>query len=181
VNTKIPIAQLLRWRLSQAEADAPPAPRAGQLLELARPWWEVWPQQFQSVLERLSNIQIACGHAMAEPLQTSVGHPVPALIVRSVDEFETSASLLYLNIRDARLHLRFQLASVLGEPQPTFDVTFVSDPGPRVLFSAPAVCSMESEYRVDVELSEELAGAWKQLKVTDRMPFRLILRADTNG
>jgi len=181
VNAKIPTEQLLRWRLSHAEAEAPPVPRAARLLELARPWWEIWPEQFQSVLERLCKIQIAYGHAMAEPQQSRSGHPVPALIVRSVEEFETSARVLYLNIRDQRLHLRFQLTAVPGQAEPTFDVTFVSDSGARALFSVRAARSVDCEYRVDVELSEELAGDWKQLKVTNRMPFRLILRPDTNG
>src|SRR5438477_12791678 len=84
-NVKIPIEQLLRWRLAQAEAEAPPAPRAARLLERARPWWESWPERFQSVIERLTRIQIAYGHAMAEP-QSRSGHPVPALIVHTVEE-----------------------------------------------------------------------------------------------
>src|SRR6267143_3310338 len=175
MKTKIPIEQLLRWRLALAEAQAPPTPRAARLLELARPWWELWPQQFQSVLGRLSNIQIVYGHAMAEQQQSRLGHPVPAVIVRSVEEVETCASVLYLSVRDGRLHLRFQLAAAPGQPEPTFDVTFVSDPGARALFSVPAARSVDNEYRVDVELSDDLAGVWKQLKVTDRMPFRLIL------
>jgi len=40
-NNNMPVEKLLRWRLSEAEEDAPPAPRATRLLELIRPWWEV--------------------------------------------------------------------------------------------------------------------------------------------
>jgi len=34
-----------------------------------------------------------------------------------------------------------------------------------------------AQHRADTELSEELSRHWKQLKVTDRLPFRLILRS----
>src|SRR5436309_3280949 len=104
----MPVEQLLRWRLSQAEAEAPPAPRAGRLLELARPWWETWPERFQSFVERLGGIEVAYGHA-AEPRQPRGGHPVPALVVRAVEELETSVRVLYINVREGRLRLRFQL------------------------------------------------------------------------
>src|SRR6185436_7178633 len=96
MKTEIPIGQLLRWRLSQAEAEAPPAPRAARLLEMARPWWETWPEQFQSLVERLGKIQVAYGHAMAEPQQSRSGHPVPVMIVRAIEELEASARVLSL-------------------------------------------------------------------------------------
>jgi len=64
------------------------------------------------------------------------------------------------------------------QAQESFEVTFVSDKSERPLLSAPAKMSLDSEYRIDSELSEELAHGWGQLKVTDRMPFRLILRSD---
>lgn len=178
MNTKIPIEELLRWRAARAEAEAPPAPRAVRLLEMARPWWEIWPKRFQSFVERLGRIQVAYGHAMTEPRQSHSGHPVPALIVRAVEELETSARVLYLNVRDGRLRLRFQLDAATTLAQESFEVTFVADESARPLFSAPAILSVDSEYRIDTELSEELAHGWEQLKVTDRMPFRLIVRSD---
>src|SRR5256885_3187372 len=70
MRSKIPIEELLRWRVAKAETDAPPAPRAARLLEMARPWWEIWPERFQSFVERLGGIQVAYGHAMAEPGQS---------------------------------------------------------------------------------------------------------------
>ena len=181
MSTKIPIEKLLRWRVARAEAEAPPAPRATRLLEMARPWWEIWPVRFQSFVERLGRIQVAYGHAMAEPRQSHSGHPVPALIVRAVEELETSVRVLYLNVRDGRLRLRFQLDTATMQAQERFEVTFVSDKPERPLLSAPAIFSLDGEYRVDAELSEELAHGWEQLKVTDRMPFRLILRSDKDG
>ena len=181
MSTRIPIEELLRWRAARAEAEAPPAPRAARLLETARPWWEIWPERFQSFVERLGRIQVAYGHAMAEPRQSPTGHPVPALIVRTVEELETSVRVLYLNVRDGRLRLRFQLDAATVQAQESFEVTFVSDKPERPLLSATAIFSLDGEYRIDAELSEELAHGWEPLKVTDRMPFRLILRSDKDG
>jgi hypothetical protein len=36
--------------------------------------------------------------------------------------------------------------------------------------------SVDGEYPLDADLPEELAANWESLKVTDRMPFRFILR-----
>jgi hypothetical protein len=180
MKPEMPIEQLLRWRLSLAEAEAPQAPRAARLLALARPWWETWPEQFQSIVERLGKIQIAYGHAMAEPKPSRGGHPVPALIVRTTEELETSVRVLYLNVREGRLRLRFQVDATLGPEQKSLDVTFVCHSSQRPVVSASALLSVDNEYRVDVELSEELARNWEPLRVTDRMPFRLILRTDMN-
>jgi hypothetical protein len=136
VNNKIPIEQLLRWRLLRAEAEAPPAPCAARLLELARPWWETWPERFQLALGRLTRIQIAYGHAMAEPHPSRSGHPVPPLIVQTVEELETSVRVLYLNVRNGQLRLRFQLNAAPARAEQNFEVTFVSNPASRPLFSA---------------------------------------------
>jgi hypothetical protein len=182
MSNEISIEQLLRWRAARAEAEAPPAPRAARLLELARPWWEAWPERFHLLVERLGSIQITYGHAMAEPVEARrSGYPVPTLIVRGVEELETSVSVLYLGVRDARLRLRFQLESALAHVPKTFEVTFVAQGSARPLLSAPAVLSVDREYRIDCELPAELGRDWKELKVTDRMPFRLILRSDKDG
>jgi hypothetical protein len=34
---------------------------------------------------------------------------------------------------------------------------------------------VDDEYRLDAELPAEIAGEWKEVRVMDRMPFRLIL------
>src|SRR5438128_10069768 len=141
MSSKIPIEELLRWRAARAEAEAPPAPRAARLLEMARPWWEIRPERFQAFVERLGRIQVACGHAMGEPRQSRSGHPVPTLIVRAVEELETSVRVLYLNVRDGRLRLRFQLDAAAVQAQESFEVTFVSDKSERPLLSAPAKLS----------------------------------------
>jgi hypothetical protein len=88
---------------------------------------------------------------------------------------------LYFSVRDGRLRLRFQLDAAHGQAQKSFDVTFINDKDHRPLLSAQAALSVDSEYRIDTEISEELAQDWEPLKVTDRMPFRLILRADMDS
>jgi hypothetical protein len=180
MNNETLMAELLRWRLAQAEADAPPAPSAARLLELTRPWWETWPERFRSQVERLLNLPMAYGHAMAEPHPARQGHPVPVLLVQGTAEVETSACVLYFCLRDGQLRLRLQLPED-SEPTPeTLEVTFVCDKTARPLLSAPAHRSVDNEYRVDVTLPEELGRHWEQLKVTDRMPFRLILRVGSH-
>jgi hypothetical protein len=181
MKAELPVEQLLRWRLARAEAEAPPAPPGTHLLELARPWWETWPERFQMLVDRVSRIQTAYGYAMAEPNRTRCGHPVAAMVVRAIEEVETSARVLYFSVRDGRLRLRFQLDAAHGQAQKSFDVTFINDKDHRPLLSAQATLSVDSEYRIDTEISEELAQDWEPLKVTDRMPFRLILRADMDS
>jgi hypothetical protein len=178
MKSELAVAQLLRWRLARAEAEAPRAPCGARLLELARPWWETWPEWFDQLVNRVGRIETAYGYAMAEPSRNRCGHPVAALIVRAGEELETFARVLYLNVRDGRLRLRFQLDATPGQARETFDVTFINDKDARPLLSAQASLSVDSEYRIDTELSEELARDWEPLKVMDRMPFRLILRAE---
>ena len=44
-----------------------------------------------------------------------------------------------------------------------------------------AAKSASGEYWLEAELPSELAENWKRLKVTDRLPFRLILRLVATG
>jgi hypothetical protein len=173
------VEQLLRWRLAQAEAEAPPAPRAARLLEAVRPWWETWPDRFRAYAERLGGLQAAYAYAMTEPRRARGGHPIPTVIANA-SEFETFARVLYFAVRDGKLRLRFQLESTPEPAEQTFEVTFVSDAAARPLLAASATASLGDEYRVDTQLSEELAATWAGLKVTDRMPFRFILRPATS-
>src|SRR5258706_7667166 len=109
MKTQLSIEELLRWRLAQAEAEAPRPPRAARLLEEARPWWEVWPVRFRDALECLSTIRLTIGHAMAEPGTGRAGFPIAALVIRGEEEFKASARILYIHIDDGRLRLRFEL------------------------------------------------------------------------
>jgi hypothetical protein len=176
------IEQLLRWRLALAEADAPPPPRAATLLALARPWWERWPERFRAQAERLRAMPLAYGYAMAgSPAPPGhAGYPVPVLIAHASDT-EAYARVLYFVVRDGRLRLRFALDGTPGAREPAFDAAFVGDASEQPLCVARAEQAQNGEYRVDVELPPDVAGSWASLKVTDRMPFRLILRPVADG
>lgn len=178
MKNKVSISDLLRWRVSQAGANAPSAPRAARLLEMARPWWETWPEQFRLLASRLGRIQIAYGYAMAEPRPSRGGFPVPALVALAKQEFEAHARVLYLNIRHGRLMFRFQLNAAGAQLPEHIEATFVAESSGEPLLSALATLSVDAEYRIDAELPAEVARGWEQLKVTDRMPFRLLLRSD---
>jgi hypothetical protein len=176
MKSGIPIEELLRWRLEEAEAEAPPPPSAARLLDLSRPWWEALPERFAELVERLGRVQVAFGHAMAEPRGAGGGHAVPALLVVPEEEIETSARVLYLDVRDGRLRLRFQLDPVTDPPGKAYDVTFVPDAPGASPFSALAVLSVDREYRLESPLDDVVLRAWETLRVTDRIPYRLILQ-----
>jgi hypothetical protein len=169
------IEQLLLWRLERAESDAPPPPKGLELLRRARPWWEVAPERFAASVRRLDAIQISYGYAMSELQHGHGGHPVPALINHDGEELESPVRVLYVSIRDGRLRLRFQLDPI-PRIESGYDVTFVSEAGLRPVLFGYASLSVDGEYRLDTELPDELATTWQSLKVTDRMPFRFILR-----
>jgi hypothetical protein len=178
MKSEMTVGHLLGWRLAQAEAEAPAAPRGAKLIHLTRPWWEIWPERFQFLVERLGRMQVAYGHAMAEPGQSRGGYPIPTLIVRVAEEREVFARVLYLCVRDGRLRLRFQLDRAPEKADRSYDVTIVCNTSQRPVICTSASLSVDNEYRIDAELSDELARSWEHLKVTDRMPFRLILRAE---
>jgi len=169
------IEQLLRWRLERAESDAPPPPMGLELLRRARPWWELAPERFAASVRRLGAIQISYGYAMRELQHGHGGHPVPALINHAGEELESPVRVLYVSIRDGRLRLRFQLDPI-PRIEPGYDVTFVSEAALQPVLFGYASLSVDGEYRLDTELPDELATTWQSLKVTDRMPFRFILR-----
>src|SRR5579863_4090756 len=108
MKNEVNIRELLLWRLARGEAEAPPAPRAACLIELSRPWWQTCPERFRAAVERLTSIQVAYAHAMAEQPR-SQGYPTPALIVRRIGEQETQAIILYCGVSGDRLRLRFLL------------------------------------------------------------------------
>jgi hypothetical protein len=108
MHSGVAVEQILRWRVAQAEASAPPAPRATHLLELARPWWERWPDRFRSRVERLAQMPLVYGFAMVTPDRDRRGHPVPVLLAHAEDR-ETYAHVLYFQVRDHDLRMRLEL------------------------------------------------------------------------
>lgn len=180
MNRESSLAQLLQWRASHAEAEAPSVPSAQQLLAFARPWWEQWPQRFQRCLVRLGSMHVVYGHAMTSPLHGRGGHPVATLLIDDDDEVETAARVLYLSVRDGVLRFRFQLDGFHEDEPNAFDVSLISDVGDQLLLTAVAERSPDHEFRLDAPVSDAIAQAWGSLRVTDRMPFRLMLRATTD-
>jgi hypothetical protein len=173
---KIPVGKLLRWRLEKAGAKAPLAPSAAHLIELARPWWETSPERFQLAIQRLNSIQIAWPKSKRARFRHG---PLPALIVRTAGEMETSVRILSVGLKNGRLQLFFKL-EVEAEPrEQTIEVTFVSELKP--LFSALAARSLSGEYWLEAELSSEVAKHWKRLNATGSLPFQFILRPVASG
>ena len=169
--------KLLRWRLEQGGAEAPPAPRASRLLALSRPWWELWPERARQLCDRVGRIEMAYGHAMERSGGSRSGYPVPALLLRGDAEIEAAARLLYFTARDGELRLRFCLElppEAADQAEATWEVTFVGE-NSAPLFIAVATRSVDREYRIEAGLPPALAATWAGLKVTDRMPFRFIL------
>jgi hypothetical protein len=178
MKKELSIEQVLAWRLAQAEADAPPAPRAARLLEMSRTWWERWPETFDRLIAQLGNVRANFGHAMvAEP--RSRGYPVPTVVARTNVEISSLAEILYFNVNGSRIRLRFQVLPALAPAAPRLEITFVAVDQPSPLFVAPAVLAPGGEYRVDAEMPGALARAWAEIKVTDRMPFRFVLHEAT--
>jgi hypothetical protein len=177
MSSEYDVERLLRWRSARAEADAPSAPSARQLIEMARPWWERLPDRFAAYVERLNGLQLVYAHAATTPAQRQGPYPVPALLVRVAQEVESSARVLYLSVRDGRLRMRFRLDADTALAEPSLDVTFVSDDQSRPLLSAVATQSVGHEYHLEVELPEPLEARWSELRVSDRMPFRFIMHA----
>jgi hypothetical protein len=183
MHSGVAVEQILRWRVAQAEASAPPAPRATHLLELARPWWERWPDRFRSRVERLAQMPLVYGFAMVTPDRDRRGHPVPVLLAHAEDR-ETYAHVLYFQVRDHDLRMRLELDfgaghdDPSGSSHPTYEATFVDDGSERPLLVGHAMQSQNGEYRIEVTLPDAIAHGWSTLKATDRMPFRLILRPE---
>lgn len=175
MNNPITLADVLHWRLAEAEASAPPPPRATRLLDLARPWWETYPEKYKAFADRFSSFRIRYGHALVDPAAAALAHPVPVLIVQSDGERETSAQLLYLTTSESTIRLRFELAeSNLGEG--AFESTFIDQKTLQPLFTAEVRGSIGNEYGLESPLPDYLGLKWMSLKVTDQMPFLLILR-----
>jgi hypothetical protein len=172
----IPIQELLRWRLARAEAEAPAPPRAAQLLQVPRAWWELLPEQFEQLVQRVRAIQVQFGHAMADPAQSQAGYRVATLISGPGEDLETAARILYLSVQGTRLRMRFELEQRPADMTGAVEVAFVGEQTCQPLFSASATLSLDKEYRLEAELPPELARSWQRLKVTDRMPFRFLIR-----
>ena len=181
MKRNVPIEQLLRWRLARAQSEVPVAPSAARLLKLARPWWEKWPEKYQLLAEQLSRAKTVHTVTTNGSKPGHSGNLVPALFIRGEEVLEILTRLLSFRVRDAKLRLNFQTEVTLTPPTPVFEAAFISNTTWRPLFSAVATASVDDEYRVETELPARLVRGWERLKVTDHMPFQMILHSGTNG
>ncbi|PTY06130.1 hypothetical protein DB347_11805 [Opitutaceae bacterium EW11] len=175
MNQEISIEALLKWRLDAAEHEAPPPPRASRLLELSRPWWERTPELFQGLVQRLALRPSQLAHAMARA-PGGAGVPVPSVVHDGTSPLDTTSEVLYVAVKGPRLRLRFKVESAPLSPPAFWEVTFVDPETSKPLLSGTAAHSAGDEYRLEEELPPEVLPAWSRLRVTDRMPFRFILR-----
>ncbi|HEX2101247.1 MAG TPA: hypothetical protein VHF69_11310 [Candidatus Synoicihabitans sp.] len=169
------LEDLINWRSAQAEADAPPPPRAARLLELMRPWWQVQPERFRALLQQFDTM-MRVGYAMDPDRAQRENHPVPAVVAQTNVETNALADILYLSVRGRTLRLRFALRAAPELRRSKLEVTFVAADSPDPLFFSTATLGPDGDYRVEMELPAKLAEDWSRLRVTERMPFRFILR-----
>jgi hypothetical protein len=189
MSRPLPVEVVLRWRLARAAANAPPAPRASHLLELARPPWELWPARWRATVERLRQVQVVYGHAMTAADRRAGGYPVPVVVAGAGadGDVEGFAQVRYLSVVEGQLRLRFALDVAVTAAEAALEVLFVAEDGgdgpasDAPVLVANATRSVEREYRLAAELPSELARTWAQLRVTDPMPFRLVLRPIDDG
>ena len=172
----IPLEDLLNWRTALAEAEAPPPPRAARMLELARPWWELRPEQFRALVQQFGTL-MGVGYAMDPGSSQRENHPVPAVITRTNVETTALADILYFSIQGRILRMRFHLRHAPELRQSPLEVTFVAPGSAEPLFFTEATLGRDGNYRIEYELRSDIADAWARLRVTERMPFRFILRA----
>ena len=170
------LGHVMRWVLHQSMEQAPSAPTADELLGQSQPWWETKAERFQKLVERLRTIQVAYGHASPVRPDGRDGQPVACILVRTDEETEILARPIYFSVRQGRLRFRFRFEATPPLNDPALELTFsVNEPG-QTVFSATAHRSVENEYSLEVPLPPDLSDRWQGMKVTQPMPFRLIVR-----
>ena len=181
MSSKIPLEELLRWRLKYAEEGAPAPPKAVHLLQSARPWWEKRPKDFRLQMEHLRKIQSAHRRATTNKGRNSNGILIPTLLVRKEVESENYAFVTHLRVLETTLRLIFKVKAKLSPMDQNLEVTFISEATLRPMFCVATSISTDSTFQIDTEIPLEIAKDWKHLKLTDPMPFRLIIHSDNNA
>src|SRR5690606_36642276 len=116
------------------------------------------------------------GYAMDPERAQRENYPVPAVLAQTNVETNALVDVLYFSLRGRTLRMRFALRVAADLRRPGLEVTFVAAESPEPLFCAKANLSPDGDYALEVEVPTPLAEAWSRLRVTKRMPFRLILR-----
>jgi hypothetical protein len=178
MSKKIPLEQLLHWRLKQAEAAAPPPPKAAQLLQSARPWWKKRPKEFRSKVEHLRTFQSTLSHSTNNKRRKANNILVPALLVYNEIESGVYASIKHFRVLETKLHLSFGLETKMSLVDHNLEVTFISNVTPAPMLDATATISADNTFHLETELPVEIAKEWEQLKLTNPMPFGLIIHSN---
>lgn len=176
MNQHQKLSQLLRWKFEQSEIDAPPPPDYNFVEQEAPVGWEVAPATFQKLLRLLDALPAEPGFA-ADPSEIADQPTVPVVVDTGAGSEVTCGEILYLNINEGRLRLRFKLKPPLAQRQERMRVTFVSNVDMAPVLAAWALPSVDEEFRLEGSLSPTLERDWSGLRATSHMPFRLILQA----
>lgn len=159
----------------------PPGGVDDQAPEPVEPWWQRSPDSFYLLADRLISGAISFGHALGPADGRGGNHPVHTVIARTNVKTNSLADVLYFQLNGHVLSLRFQLQLLDELPEPRFEVTFVAADTATPLFVAQATLSPGGEYRMKANIPANFAKAWATLRVTDRMPFRFILKPESAG
>jgi hypothetical protein len=111
-------------------------------------------------------------------LPRRAGHLVATRILRPSEEVEAAACVFSIQIRDGRLRLGFSLDAA-GEPVREYQAMLLSTgagSGTHPILAARASALADGEYYLEGDLPGDLAESWASLRVTARMPFRIMLR-----
>lgn len=164
------IEELLRWRfkLADAETDSPQA-NIDWFLEATKPWWKKWPEAFSCALESLE-----FGYAQADETDHRGPARAPMVVLKDEETIPMFAEIAAIDIVDGRMSLLIRPQGAVLE-LPAQNLTFIGA-NDEPLFEGTAVPTGSGELRVSVQLPPALAERWKNLRVWDNMPFRLISR-----
>jgi hypothetical protein len=168
---------VLQWRLARAGRGAPPPPNSARLIEQLRPWWEIWPEKLTALRGQLVNLRVTFGHAAVNAPPSCGSVPVPTVFVHDNKQTGTLAKIVFLSVRGLTLRMRFQIDALPSDATGNLELTILSDQSSRPLVAAEANPVGSGEYRAEVELPPDLAEQWASLKMSERMPFGLILFA----
>lgn len=175
MNQHQKLSHLLRWKFEQSAKEAPPPPDYSFVEQEARMWWEAAPEAFQKLLRLLATLPAE--HGFAAGADETADQPTVPVVVDSREGSEaTRGEILYFNISDGLLRLRFRLRPPLAQSPDRVRVTFVANVDMTPVLVAWALPGIDEEFRLEGSLSPTLARDWSGLKATSPMPFRLVLQ-----
>jgi hypothetical protein len=176
VNQHQKLSQLLRWQFEQSAIDAPPPPHYNFVEREAPIGWQMAPGAFQKLLRLLDALPAEPGFA-ADPDGNTDQPTVPVVVATGVGSEVTRGEILYFNIAEGRLRLRFRLKPPLAKRPERMRVIFVSNVDMTPVLEAWALPGVDEEFRLEESLLPTLERDWSELRATSHMPFRLILQA----